>query len=1431
MLLVLVILIAFLQTSAGKSVISSLLSRLLSSSPERVISIGKIEGMVPFDIQVARVSANDSEGEWLSAENVLLRWSAAALLHGKILIEDLSASTINFERLPAAAPVEKKAKWQPRETINELKQVRVEHLAVGSLSIGQAILGQSAVFRIESQIMNEPVQKILFNLERIDQGPKTSADIEASLDGNPLVLYVQAAFREEPGGLAGKLMGIEPAPLYLALYGKGPVAEWKGTVQGSAGGYGSTSADIALRIDHESIVDLNGKIQLAEPFLPPRLAPVLGGENSFSLTSRYLPEKYVAIEAARLIGKGYRGDISGGVDLETHEIRSAWSLDAAGVAAPEGSGALNIKSEVSARGSLSGKLEQPEGSVSVLFKRSRADGVELEQIQTELQIEPLRREKPASSGLVFKGTSRAKTAYSPSGNRPESLITWSIEAENRETDRLFLTLFLQNEQNILNAKADVNTGNFSGNLDASLKMMDLKPVGIFAGKDIQVPVSLDLRIQASGSESLISGNIQGQVGRGDDFEPPFSVLLGSESVFSGSFKFEGTRVDLSDFKFENKVVHLTGHAAADLSDRRWQGEWRLNLPNLEPLAPAAGTPFSGSLDLRDTFSGSIEALEHKLLFTGNNLVVSGRKLPELTGTLEVRDIPDSPRGTIHLDAQRGGQKLSASTAFSLRNRQISLPSITVEFPAGKLYGNVSLDLLRHLLQGEIDGASRDLGPAARIIGEEFGGSADLKVKFSPGKKGQEIKSSVNGTNISGPFGRIEKATLSADLVNALRSPEGAIKLDIAQWATGGMVLSTGKAAIITDEKGGSFSGSGNGRYREKFNFDGQGGFARTKGSEEFRLSNFKGSYGDRPFSLSQPLVVVRSGTKTSFERLALVYGRGKISAAGSLDAKRVKLDADLEKMDLDIPPGLVAPDLAGTANGHLSIEGDSVHPSASLNLHIEDIRSKDLTSKKIQLPRVDVEATVTGGAAKINAQAQSPKKGSIKANVSVPVNFSLQPVAFSVPPQGALKGLVEGRTDLSTLAVFIPSPDHELTGQADARFDIGGTTASPQVSGSFQVEKGTYQNLAQGTVLKDLQIDVTASGRRIEIAKLRATDGGKGTLSGQGWIDVDVANHFPMSIDIVLSNLELIRRPDATAILSGTLKATGADGKIEMNGQLETSTGEVLLQKPHPVSIAEMNVIEIHGGSAPPPAQTASAVAPSNVTVSIKINMPGKVFVRGRGLDSEWKGDLTVSGAGGKQVFTGSLTTVRGNFDFLGKRFNVTNGVIRFYGGNLSASTMDLTAEAQAKDITARLLLRGPFASPEIKLESDPPYPSDEILARVLFNRAAGNISPTQAVRLADALRTLSGRGSVLDFLGRTRQVLGLEQLEVRDVAKSSKQTEMGVGIGKYLTEDIYVDVEKGVSNETGKVSARIDITPHITIEGEAGLISEGIGILWKKDY
>jgi translocation and assembly module TamB len=188
------------------------------------------------------------------------------------------------------------------------------------------------------------------------------------------------------------------------------------------------------------------------------------------------------------------------------------------------------------------------------------------------------------------------------------------------------------------------------------------------------------------------------------------------------------------------------------------------------------------------------------------------------------------------------------------------------------------------------------------------------------------------------------------------------------------------------------------------------------------------------------------------------------------------------------------------------------------------------------------------------------------------------------------------------------------------------------------------------------------------------------------------------------------------------------------------------------------------------------------------------------------------------------------HFNMFDKRFLLTSGAITFDGKTPPRPGIDVTAENRRSDLTARMRFSGNPSSLNLTLESDPILPQDEILARVLFGRSISETTPIQALRLAQALNALRGRGGVLDFMGRTRRFIGLDQLDIRQPEESGGETT--VSIGKYLAEGVFVEMEKGVDTESSKVSVEVELTPNITIESESGSNSEGgVGLNWKWDY
>jgi translocation and assembly module TamB len=88
----------------------------------------------------------------------------------------------------------------------------------------------------------------------------------------------------------------------------------------------------------------------------------------------------------------------------------------------------------------------------------------------------------------------------------------------------------------------------------------------------------------------------------------------------------------------------------------------------------------------------------------------------------------------------------------------------------------------------------------------------------------------------------------------------------------------------------------------------------------------------------------------------------------------------------------------------------------------------------------------------------------------------------------------------------------------------------------------------------------------------------------------------------------------------------------------------------------------------------------------------------------------------------------------------------------------------------------------------------------------------------------------MFDFMDRTRQVMGLDQLDIGQSGEDLEGT--SVRAGKYLRDDIYIEMEQGLGPDSGKVSVEVELTPNISVESEVGIDAQGgVGVNWKWDY
>jgi len=214
-----------------------------------------------------------------------------------------------------------------------------------------------------------------------------------------------------------------------------------------------------------------------------------------------------------------------------------------------------------------------------------------------------------------------------------------------------------------------------------------------------------------------------------------------------------------------------------------------------------------------------------------------------------------------------------------------------------------------------------------------------------------------------------------------------------------------------------------------------------------------------------------------------------------------------------------------------------------------------------------------------------------------------------------------------------------------------------------------------------------------------------------------------------------------------------------------------------------LRVREINGGADP----QVAAVPTRPWMLDIKANVPGRMMVTGLGLDSEWRGDLSVTGSILSPAILGTAEVVRGGYEFAGRRFELDRGVIRFRGESPPDPILDIVAQGDTQGLSATIRVGGTGQKPEITFASVPALPQEELLSRLLFGTSITNLSAPEALQLAAAVASMRG-GAGLNPINALRQAVGLDRLRILPADATTGQR-TAVAAGKYISRRAFVEI------------------------------------------
>jgi len=1375
------------------------------------VHLDAIEGLVPFDMRLVGLRLSDPDGAWLSADRVSVAWSPQALLSGRLQVDELSAGAVDLARLPAAGETQRS---EPTGSLIPHLPIAIDlrQLSVERLALAAPVLGEPAALSLRASAKLGELGDGLSASLSVQQlsGHTGTATIDLAYRPDQDFLSLTGHVNEPHGGVLGRLLGLpQGSNLQVALDGQGPLEAWRGRMD--------------ARLDGNALLDLTADIRGRD-------------ERTVAFELRAAP--------AAIMPEHSRPLVAGGVDAKgtlkiaragaTIEVSNFSARSAAGHVSASGVLGLSKPGDLAMTVVLADSRPfatlVPDVTWAGATMRARVQGViDQPHVTADLIVQSL-----ASAG-ISTGTSKLSLDASaeqgfeqPVAIRADLQMSDLASSDSRLTallaDGVRLTFAGKADQAgaIVADKFELHAGTLllSGSgraekwgaearrADAKLTVNDVGamsgPLG-FQGKGA-AEISLKLEPAATGDRLSVDGTAQAlSLG-----QPILDRLLGQSP--SLHLALEGKvpqKITITAAQLVGAKARLDAQGA--LAGRDIDLSFTTSLEDAAAIDPV----MQGRVTVDGTVSGTMDAASVVAELSSASLSVAGHRADNLKLSATAVNLPSRPNIDVEGAASLDQLPARIETSVTIDGERIAVENLVLAAGRSRITGNVAL--AKTLLTGRLALDAPDLKEMGRLAGIAMGGnlSGTLELRDVGGRQSARLAATGHGISAADVL-QTASLDLTATVDDLFGAPVVAADLDLAKPVIAKHPLTqatfSAKGPLSALQAKLSLAGP-------DLNAAAEAEIAQVVAGYRIGLKTLTADVKGIHVRSEAPATIEIGDKATRVENVALAVEDGKLRLNGSVAAEKMELAATMQSLPLSLSRAF-APDLplTGRLDGEVQASGTLAAPSGHFTISGKNVGA---TSAPEQQADVQVAGTLDQGRLDIKGTVKPQAGGELAFTAGLP----------SLRSDARLQARANGTFDLSLVDAFLAGGADRVKGKAELDLSAAGVLSAPELTGKLRLIDSAYENLRYGIRVRHIEADVRANGPVIQIASLTATTPGGGQLSGQG--EIDLRNGVQTDLKIQARNATIIDTDLATATIDADLGISGSlQAQLKLAGKVKVLKADIRVPDKLPASVQEIAVNEVNAppriaariaAQKPPPQQTVI------VNLDIAVDAPQQLFVRGRGLDAELGGAIHVGGTTGKPDIDGAFKLRRGLLDIVGKRLDFTEGQLTFEGGDQIDPILDLTAVARAQDLQVTAKVEGPARAPRITLSSVPTMPEDEILARLLFGKSAGSLSPFELLQLAQATADLAGVNTGPGVLDKIRKNTGLDRL-------SLEQTEGAPGpslsAGRYVAEDVYVGVSQGAESASSAATVEIEVTPNVKVESEIGANATGkAGVILEWDY
>lgn len=1449
--LILVGLYLYVQTDSGRSRLAHLATERLSGD-SFTLELERLNTLGTDAISLSGVRIGDKEGTWLSLDTLDISWHPIALFRGQIHISELILSQVLITRIPSFSDSNNSAEG----SVSLPLAMRVDQLKSDDVLLEQGVLGQKVSLRIEGNAKVTGSHQVAGQLmiERTDK-IEGNVDLAIEYDLSTNQLDINGDIYDGPGGFLSTAHDFQGVNVSIA--GSGPITHWAGTASAVSGKGAKAEADLKFSNKGESSkISITGSAEVAS-LIQISLRELVDSGVHFTLEASFDKGKNAVIETGRISSDAALLEVAGEMSNSQAALEASAQLTDLGASwlntqfpGFEGKGLTLQAQATGPMKNIAAQLEFSANSLSALSQNHTP-------INMENVVLNLTADFDLGSGEfvmpTLVGSQGRIDRFSSSDESLQKILSGPLSfSVNSQVDPEFSSVRLthidvttgwaqidgQGTVELKQSETGIPQGIGAINFDFETAVPALAHFNPITGQYISGAATIRTDIEMSGSSDHFNIALEGAWDQPALDIPNLDAALGDRIDFSGVIK--GTvedSLEFSDLRLVSNTAAIEGGLTYSPSSQDLQSEFLIQIPELADSLNLAND-IRGKVSVSISASGSAGDPAINALVKIEDLFIDELSAQEIDAEISIDNAISDPNGDLRVVIQQqqiGTAKLK--TLFRVAEfKQISFSGIKFEALDLRAAGDLLIPFSQAPLEGTLTGSISSLSSMSELIGQDLAGDASFSFSLEKEQFKQRLvataKINQGEVRIPGSANTVVKnIDVKANLLDPFESVTGQVQIGAQGVQFHENTID--QLDLIIQPIGFNAADvdiSVSGKEPEPYKLSATGNVERNQKNLIASLNMLNLGLEEFEVELENPVLVSISPQEIVVSDISLLSTHGSLLASGRLSDEEIKADISAQGLELSLLRGYRQDlEIEGKLSGEFQIEGALSSPSGKLRLQADNIRSKEGDAAGLKALTANLVGTLADNQLHLDGEIEGAANTEISATASIPLqpgNDNSFPTLSQTSPLDAELTWVG---PLREVVEYLSMDQHSMTGNADIKLRLNGRADAISMSGFARLRDGVYENFQTGALIKNLTLDIDDNKSGIKLVG-SGNDSAGGSIQLRGSLDMAPGEwqKFLVDLDVELERFLLVRLDQLSASVNGKIELDGNLSELNLTSQLSTEQVDASLTAAADAQVESLEVIEknisISSPNAVSSSSSGSGLVPVNLDLALR--MPRRVFLRGGGLDTEWSGNLEVTGTAQHPVVSGALEPLRGGYRLFGKQFSLNTGSVRFDGSAEFDPVLNLPFEYQGSDFIATLTISGSASTPEILLSSRPSMPDSEIVSRILFERDSNTLTTAQKLQLAGALASV--RNGNLSVLERSRDRLGLDVLSLNE----SDNQNTTVTAGRYLTERVYLEVGSGADRTDRSATVEVKISPNLRLEtGTKGGETGRVGLRWRWDY